>query len=247
MSESLAVAEDAGVASIMGFATSAIREAPNGEQVIDQVHDATGVRLELLSGEDEGRLTFLAVRRWFGWSSGRLIVFDIGGGSLEIAVGSDEEPDDAISLELGAGRLTRAHISGAPADPEEVRALRRLIRTEMADVVSSIDRLGPPDLAVATSKTFRQLARITGAARRPRVLTCAGSSPVRASASGCRRSRRCRSPSARRCRGCPPDAPGSWWPGRWWPRRPWTCSATTSSCCALGAARGRHPAPHGRT
>ena len=166
VSESLAVAEDAGVASIMGFATSAIREAPNGEQVIDQVHDATGVRLELLSGEDEGRLTFLAVRRWFGWSSGRLIVFDIGGGSLEIAVGSDEEPDDAISLELGAGRLTRAHISGAPADPEEVRALRRLIRTEMADVVSSIDRLGPPDLAVATSKTFRQLARITGAAAR---------------------------------------------------------------------------------
>lgn len=164
VTESLTVAEDAGVASIMGFATSAIREAPNGEQVLDQVREATGVRLELLSGEDEARLTFLAVRRWFGWSSGRLIVFDIGGGSLEIAVGSDEEPDDAISLELGAGRLTRTHISSAPADPDEVRALRRHIRTVMADIVSSIDRMGPADLAVATSKTFRQLARITGAA-----------------------------------------------------------------------------------
>ena len=63
--------------------------------------------LQVLSGEDEARLTFLAARRWFGWSSGRLLVIDIGGGSLELAAGLDEEPDAALSLPLGAGRLTR--------------------------------------------------------------------------------------------------------------------------------------------
>ena len=49
----------------------------------------------MLRGEDEARLTFLAVRRWFGWSAGTLLVVDIGGGSLEIAAGIDEEPDVA--------------------------------------------------------------------------------------------------------------------------------------------------------
>ena len=63
--------------------------------------------IAVLPGEDEARLTFLAVRRWFGWSAGRLAVFDIGGGSLEIAGGSDEEPDVAWSIPLGAARLAR--------------------------------------------------------------------------------------------------------------------------------------------
>lgn len=162
--ESARIGEDAGVAQLTGFATSAIREAPNGVEVINEVEQATGVRLVLLSGEDEARLTFLAVRRWFGWSSGRLLVFDIGGGSLEVAAGVDEEPDEALSLELGAGRLTRAFIKADPPDPEEVRELRRHVRSEVASVAGRIGRLGRPEMTVATSKTFRQLARITGAA-----------------------------------------------------------------------------------
>lgn len=162
--QSLTIGEDAGVGEITGFATSAIREAPNGAEVIAQVARDTGVELELLSGPDEARLTFLAVRRWFGWSSGRLLVFDIGGGSLEIAAGADEEPDEALSLELGAGRLTRGFITSDPPAEDEVRELRRHIRSEVASGVGRIGRLGPPEMAVATSKTFRQLARITGAA-----------------------------------------------------------------------------------
>ncbi|MDQ1247617.1 MAG: exopolyphosphatase / guanosine-5-triphosphate,3-diphosphate pyrophosphatase [Actinomycetota bacterium] len=162
--ESTLIGEDAGVAQLTGFATSAIREAPNGCDVIEEVERETGVRLVLLSGDDEARLTFLAVRRWFGWSSGRLLVFDIGGGSLEIAAGADEEPDEAFSLELGAGRLTRNFIAADPPTAEEVRELRRHIRSEVASVAGRIGRLGRAEMAVATSKTFRQLARITGAA-----------------------------------------------------------------------------------
>lgn len=162
--EAVSIAEDMGAGEITGFATSAIRAAPNGDEVIDSVAAATGVRLALLSGEDEARLTFLAVRRWFGWSSGRLLVLDIGGGSLEIAAGADEEPDEAVSLELGAGRLTRSFFPDDPPTAEQVRELRRYVRHEMAQAVGRFGRLGAPDVAVATSKTFRQLARITGAA-----------------------------------------------------------------------------------
>ncbi|MSZ75640.1 MAG: Ppx/GppA family phosphatase, partial [Actinobacteria bacterium] len=74
--EALVVAEDKGCEEMLGFATSAVRDATNSEAVLDHVHERTGVRIEVLSGEDEARLTFLAVRRWFGWSAGRLAVFD---------------------------------------------------------------------------------------------------------------------------------------------------------------------------
>ena len=57
----------------------------------------TGLDIQVLSGEDEARMTFLAARRWFGWSSGRILLLDIGGGSLELASGTDEEPDVAVS------------------------------------------------------------------------------------------------------------------------------------------------------
>ncbi|MEU6159692.1 Ppx/GppA phosphatase family protein [Streptomyces sp. NPDC047130] len=158
-------AEDKGVEALLPFATSAVREARNADEVLARVHEETGVGLRVLSGEDEAKLTFLAARRWFGWSAGRLLVLDIGGGSLEIAYGIDEEPDAAVSLPLGAGRLTGAWLRADPPDPEEVRALRRHVRTEIARTVGEFTRLGTPDHVVATSKTFRQLARLAGAAR----------------------------------------------------------------------------------
>ncbi|MEV6567173.1 Ppx/GppA phosphatase family protein [Streptomyces kronopolitis] len=163
--EALQVAEDKGVESVLPFATSAVREATNGEDVLRRIAAETEVELQVLSGEDEARLTFLAARRWLGWSAGRLLVLDIGGGSLEIAYGLDEDPDAAVSLPLGAGRLTAGDLPGDPPEAEDVRTLRRRVRAEIAKVVSEFTRYGTPDRVVGTSKTFRQLARIAGAAR----------------------------------------------------------------------------------
>jgi exopolyphosphatase/guanosine-5'-triphosphate,3'-diphosphate pyrophosphatase len=160
----LDVAEDQGVEELLAFATSALREAPNGEQVLDRVRSTTGVPLQVLSGPEEAALTFLAVRRWFGWSAGRLLLLDIGGGSLEIAAGIDEAPDVAVSLPLGAGRLTRDRLPGDPPATEDVRAARRYVRTEVARAVRDVAKVGEPDLVVGSSKTFRSLARICGAA-----------------------------------------------------------------------------------
>ncbi|MEU1279307.1 Ppx/GppA phosphatase family protein [Streptomyces sp. NPDC005805] len=165
IAEAVQAAEDKGCEEVISFATSAVREAGNADQVLARVKEETGVDLTVLSGEDEARLTFLAARRWFGWSAGKLLVLDIGGGSLEIAYGQDEDPDAAVSLPLGAGRLTASLLPGDPPDPQDVRALRRYIRAEIARTVGEFSRLGRPDHIVATSKTFKQLARITGAAR----------------------------------------------------------------------------------
>ncbi|MER5812377.1 Ppx/GppA phosphatase family protein [Streptomyces sp. NPDC002033] len=158
-------AEDKGCEDLLPFATSAVREATNADEVLARVKAETGLELPVLSGQDEARLTFLAVRRWFGWSAGKLLVLDIGGGSLEIAYGIDEEPDKAVSLPLGAGRLTSGWLPGDPPDPADVKALRRHVRTQIARTVGEFSRFGAPDHVVATSKTFKQLARIGGAAR----------------------------------------------------------------------------------
>ena len=162
--EALLVAEDKGCEDVLGFAPSAVRDAVNSDEVLEHVRARTGVRIDVLSGEDEARLTFLAVRRWFGWSAGRLAVFDIGGGSLEIAGGADEAPDVAWSLPLGAARLARTWFRDGSPDEEGIREIRREIRAEIARDAGNLLRAGSPDRAAATSKTFRSLARICGAA-----------------------------------------------------------------------------------
>jgi exopolyphosphatase / guanosine-5'-triphosphate,3'-diphosphate pyrophosphatase len=160
----LELAEAKGCEEIYSFATSAVRDAGNSDEVLAHVQERTGAEIKVLPGEDEARLTFLAVRRWFGWSSGRLAVFDIGGGSLEIAGGDDESPDVAWSLPLGAGRLSREHFADGPPGGKALRKLRKQVRTDIAHDAGTLLRHGAPDHAVATSKTFRSLARICGAA-----------------------------------------------------------------------------------
>ncbi len=164
VADAVVVAEDKGALDMLGFATSAVRDASNCDAVLDHVAEETGVRIAVLPGDDEARLTFLAVRRWFGWSAGRLAVFDIGGGSLEIAGGSDEEPDVAWSIPIGAARLAREHFRDRMPGEKEIRALRKRIRADIAQDAGHLLRGGPPDVAAATSKTFRSLARICGAA-----------------------------------------------------------------------------------
>jgi exopolyphosphatase / guanosine-5'-triphosphate,3'-diphosphate pyrophosphatase len=174
------IAVSSGCAELMAFATSAVRDAENSEDVLARVRKETGVELQVLRGVDESRLTFLAVRRWYGWSAGRIINLDIGGGSLELSNGVDEEPEVALSLPLGAGRLTREWLQDDPPGRRRVAMLRDWLDAELADASVAMLEAGSPDLAVATSKTFRSLARLTGAApsaagpRVKRTLTASG-------------------------------------------------------------------------
>lgn len=158
------IAISSGCAELMAFATSAVRDAENSEDVLSRVRKETGVELQALRGEDESRLTFLAVRRWYGWSAGLILNLDIGGGSLEVSSGVDEEPEIALSLPLGAGRLTREWLPDDPPGRRRVAMLRDWLDAELAEPSVTVLEAGSPDLAVATSKTFRSLARLTGAA-----------------------------------------------------------------------------------
>ena len=162
--EAVAAAERAGCEEVMAFATSAVREAANSAEVLDRVREETGAQLRVLSGEQEARLTFLAARRWFGWSAGRLLLLDIGGGSLEMAMGIDEQPDLAVSLPLGAGRVARTCFEQDPPAQREVKNTRRWLEGELAATAEEFAEFGVPDRVVATSKTFRTLARLTGSA-----------------------------------------------------------------------------------
>jgi exopolyphosphatase / guanosine-5'-triphosphate,3'-diphosphate pyrophosphatase len=148
---------------LLAFATSAVRDATNSAEVLTRVRHETGVELRVLSGEGEAKMTFLAVRRWFGWSAGRLLVLDIGGGSLELAAGIDEEPDVALSTPLGAGRLTRERLHGDPPRAADVEALLEHADKTLEKPAKAL-LAGGWDRPVATSKTFRSLARLAGAA-----------------------------------------------------------------------------------
>ena len=148
---------------LIAFATSAVRDAVNSAQVLRRVRDETGIDPKVLSGEAEAIMTFLAVRRWYGWSAGRLLVLDIGGGSLEMAAGIDEEPDTAISVPLGAGRLTREWFRADPPPAQHIDKLREHLRG-VIDIAAPKMVSAGWDRPIATSKTFRTLARLTGAA-----------------------------------------------------------------------------------
>jgi len=147
---------------LLPFATSALREAGNGEEIINSINKDFKIDLQVLSGEEEAKLTFLAARRWFGWSSGRLLVIDIGGGSLEMAVGVDESPEIATSLPLGAARLTKDFLRGDPYTDKSIRALRDHIENKLEQILPSLVKHQDTDRAIATSKTLRTLARLSG-------------------------------------------------------------------------------------
>ena len=145
---------------ILAFATSAIRDAKNGTEIIKNINLEFDIDLQIMSGDEEARMTFLAARRWLGWSAGRLLVVDIGGGSLEIAIGDDEHPDATISLPLGAARLTRDFLKGDPYSPKSIRNLEIYVDEVLQDSLPYEIKLHSADHFVATSKTFRTLARI---------------------------------------------------------------------------------------
>ncbi|MCI1217394.1 Ppx/GppA phosphatase family protein [Bifidobacterium crudilactis] len=160
--QGMKLAEEYNVTQLLPMATSAIREAPNGSKILQQIEQHIGRGVVVLSGNDEARLTFLAARRWYGWDAGRLLVLDIGGGSLEVALGADEDPSLALSVPAGAGRITRELLPEGMANAKELESVREKVRDIMTPVAKAFDSEKSPDHAVATSKTFRSLARLAG-------------------------------------------------------------------------------------
>ncbi|MFC5003126.1 Ppx/GppA phosphatase family protein [Dactylosporangium cerinum] len=156
------------VTDLIPLATATIRDATNVEEIRHRVREAAGIELHSLSGEDEARVTFLAVRRWLGPSAGPgllpsagpVLLLDIGGATAEIAAGTGELPDVAVSLPLGAARITRTMLPCHPARTRDVAAVHRHVLRSVRPHAALVDGAARP---IATSKTFKQLARVAGA------------------------------------------------------------------------------------
>jgi exopolyphosphatase / guanosine-5'-triphosphate,3'-diphosphate pyrophosphatase len=148
--------------ALVGFATSAIREARNGADALGRVREATGVSIAVLPGVEEARLTYLATRRWTAFSARRLLVVDIGGGSLEVAGGEGERPELSDSVPLGVARLTSRFVRSDPPRPDDLAALRVHALAVLGPLAQRV-RSQQWDVVCGTSKTFRNLGAIARA------------------------------------------------------------------------------------
>jgi exopolyphosphatase/guanosine-5'-triphosphate,3'-diphosphate pyrophosphatase len=125
-----------GVTDVRFCATSAMRDADNGADLEDAVEEILGVRPVVLAGLDEARASFLGATR--GLDQDRTLVLDIGGGSTEIVVGTGEEIEWSVSLDIGSVRLTERFLAGDPAPVNEVTACMDHLDKVLTPVVSQI-------------------------------------------------------------------------------------------------------------
>ncbi|MFB9647090.1 Ppx/GppA family phosphatase [Microbacterium terregens] len=160
--EARAVAATERVDELLATATSAVREAENGAAVIARIEAALGQPLQVLAGETEAHFTYLAVRRWFGWAAGQILLLDVGGGSLEIAAGSEEVPAAAASVLLGAGRMTVQFLPDDPPGEAAVERLRDHAKQVLAPELDTFRAQPRPDHFVGSSKAIRSLAKLAG-------------------------------------------------------------------------------------
>jgi exopolyphosphatase/guanosine-5'-triphosphate,3'-diphosphate pyrophosphatase len=139
-----------GVQRVRMTATSAARDAANRDRLFDAAEAAIGVRPELLTGEEEGRLSFLGATAELDPADGPFLVADIGGGSTELAVGTTT-CEGVRSMELGCVRCTEMFLHHDPPLPEELSACISVAEVHVDDAVRELP-------GVAEARTFVGLA-----------------------------------------------------------------------------------------
>lgn len=152
-----------GATSRLAVATSALRDATNGPDVTSAMTRASGVPIQTIDGEREARLSYLGVRASIATDADPLLVLDLGGGSLEFAVGSGLDVSGAWSVDLGVSRLS-AFVDTDPMTKAEYHRLVEMIRDRLAPVAAAIKAVGP-ERTVIVGGTLRALARVIAADR----------------------------------------------------------------------------------
>jgi exopolyphosphatase/guanosine-5'-triphosphate,3'-diphosphate pyrophosphatase len=145
-----AVIDRLGVERVRMTATSAARDASNRDEFFDRAEEIVGVRPELLTGGEEGRLSFLGATYELDRERGPFLVVDIGGGSTEFVAGTDN-PEGVLSIDIGCVRLTEKYIHSDPPAPEELSACVTVTLEYLRDVVQAIP-------LAAEARTFIGLA-----------------------------------------------------------------------------------------
>ena len=153
-----------GAAEVLAKATSAIRTATNGSELVDRIEQETGIDVDVISGLEEARLIFGAVRASVVLDPAPALCVDIGGGSVEYMVGDPAGLRWAESVPIGVGRLTAELVRDDPPSKGDRRRLGDRIRTALEPLVDAV-RSRAPRMGVGTSGTINDLARIAVALR----------------------------------------------------------------------------------
>jgi exopolyphosphatase/guanosine-5'-triphosphate,3'-diphosphate pyrophosphatase len=148
-----------GVERIRAAATSAARDAANRDEFFDAVEDTIGVRPELLSGTEEGRMSFLGATGDLDHALGPFLVVDIGGGSTEFIVGTDAV-EGVISVDVGCVRLTEKFLEHDPPLPEELTASISLTDAYLEDVVREVPGVAEARTLVGVAGTITTVAAV---------------------------------------------------------------------------------------
>jgi exopolyphosphatase/guanosine-5'-triphosphate,3'-diphosphate pyrophosphatase len=148
---------------IVAVATSAVREAPNGRDFIQQVYEELGLFVNLISGQEEARRIYLGVLSGMEFNNQPHIIIDIGGGSTELILGDSHEPRFLSSTRVGAVRLTAEFVKNDPISPSEFQYLQAYIRgmleREVQELLTNLNPGEKPRL-VGTSGTIETLATL---------------------------------------------------------------------------------------
>src|SRR5918995_1638218 len=158
------LAEAADVTEIVACATSAIRCASNGDELVDRIERETGVAVDVINGLTEARLIFGAIRASVLLEPAPALCFDLGGGSLEVMVGPASELLWATSENLGVARLTADFVHSDPISKSDRRALRAHLTTSLRQIAREVRRF-EPKLVVGSSGPLEDLAAMVAARR----------------------------------------------------------------------------------
>lgn len=154
-----AILDEHRVERVRVAATSAARDAANRDELFDAVEAIVGARPELLSGEQEGRLSFIGATGELDPSLAPFLVVDIGGGSTELIVGSDEV-EGVMSVDIGCVRLTEAYLEHDPPQPEELAACLSVTEAHLDDVLREIPAVGQARTLVGLAGTVTTVAAV---------------------------------------------------------------------------------------
>ena len=150
--------DDLGARRVRATATSAARDAANRDDFFGPAGDVLGIEPELISGNEEAKLSFVGATAGLSDPAPYLVV-DIGGGSTEFIVGT-REPDGLISVDMGSVRLTEQYLASDPPAPEELSAAKSIVRDHLADVEREIPAVLDAGTLVGVGGTITTVAAI---------------------------------------------------------------------------------------
>ncbi|MEN8158954.1 MAG: histidine phosphatase family protein [Myxococcota bacterium] len=153
-----------GATRMLPVGTAALRDAANGVAFRKRLGRTLGAKVRVISGVEEARLMFAAFRRRVPFPAGSVLGVDLGGGSLELALGDADRIRNEWTLRLGAARLRAEFMQDDPPSPRTIRAVRERVREQVAPLTARIHRR-EPGLVVASGGTARAIGRLVAGAR----------------------------------------------------------------------------------